>query len=147
MSRVRGRILLLGLLGLLAALPVAAQGSHDQDGYSVYYSVMPTLDLSPAVARSYAITRSANRALLNITVRLGAAPTAEAVAARIQGTVQNAAGQSLPLALRELREGASISYLAEPRMRPGDSLRFELQVQPDGAERPIALRFSRSFPP
>lgn len=138
--------LFLALL-LLIGLPASAQSSLSQDGYTVYFSAIPTLELDTTVARGYAITRSENRALLNIAIRRKQGEGDVAVAARVSGSVQNDAGQSLPLALREVREGGgeAIYYLGEPRMRPGDTLRFDLLVIPEGSERPISVRFARTF--
>jgi hypothetical protein len=138
---------LICLLLLAAPLPLLAQGSLVQDGYTVYFSAIPTLDLTPEVARGYAITRSANRALLNIAIRRSDPAGDLAVSARVSGSVRNDAGQGQSLALREVREGSAIYYLGEPRMRPGETLRFELQVHPEGSKQPIALRFSRTFHP
>ncbi len=137
----------LALLLLFIALPASAQSSLTQDGHTIYFSAIRTLDLEPAVARGYAITRSENRALLNIAVRRKQGDGDVAVSARISGSVQNDAGQTLPLALREVREGdgEAIYYLGEPRMRPGDTLRFDLLVIPQDSERPISVRFSRTF--
>lgn len=141
------RILALALV-LLIGLPAHAQSSLAQDGHIIYFSAIPTLDLDASVARGYAISRSANRALLNIAVRRVQDGGDVAVAAQIRGSVQNDVGQPLPLAIREVREGndEAIYYLGEPRMRPGDTLRFDLLVTPEGSERAISVRFSRSFP-
>ena len=136
-------VLLLGCL--LTAAAAQAQGSLTQNGYTIHYSAIPTLDLAPEVARGYVITRSANRALLNIAVRQGEGSDSRALVANIQGSASNDAGQSQMLSLREIREGEAIYYLAEPRMRPGDTLRFDLLVTPEGSSSPIRVRFSRSF--
>jgi hypothetical protein len=138
---------LIATVCLLLASAVSAQSSQTVDGHTVYFSAVPTLDLAPEVASGYAITRSVNRALLNIAIRRKADDGDIAVKAVISGTVQNDAGQAQALALREIREGDAIYYLGEPRMRPGDTLRFDLQVTPEGMSRPISVRFSRSFYP
>jgi len=122
-----------------------AQSSLTSGDYTIYYGAMPTSELSPDVARNYAITRSANRALLNIAVRRREVDGDVAVTAGITGSISNDAGQRQALAVREIREGEAIYYLGEPRMRPGDRLVFDLEVTPAGSERPIAVRFSRQF--
>ena len=64
----------LAWLMLLVAGAVSAESSISQGGYDVHYSAVPSISIPPQVARQYAITRSANRALLNIAVlRDGAA--------------------------------------------------------------------------
>ncbi|MCK7594372.1 DUF4426 domain-containing protein [Pseudomarimonas salicorniae] len=137
------RILLTCLLFI--ASQAFAQDSLTRDGYTVYYSAIPTLDLTPEVARGYAITRSEQRALLNISIRRDTEAGNVAVRAAISGSVQNDAGQAQRVTVREIREGDAIYYLAEPRMRPGDTLRFDLVVTPEGSTQPISVRFSRPF--
>lgn len=138
------RLVLTALL-LLAAFPLLAQ-SQTAGEFTVHYSAIPTLDLDPTVARNTAITRSANRALLNIAIRRKQGEGDVAVEAQITGTVSNDAGQMQALALRKVSEGDAIYYLGEPRLSPGDTLRFEIDVLPSGATRPIPIRFSREFP-
>lgn len=137
--------LTLFLLALLSATPLLAQ-SHTVGDITVHYSAIPTLDLDPTVARDTAITRSANRALLSIAVRKRDGDGDVAVEAQISGTASNDAGQMQVLALRRVREGDAIYYLAEPQLRPGDTLRFDLSVLPADAAQPIVIRFSRPFP-
>lgn len=130
---------------LLSACAAAAHAesfaTHGE--YTVHYNALPSTQIAPEVARQYAITRSANRALLNVAVRRGEA----AVAARITGAATNLAGQRQELALREVREGEAIYYLAEPRTANQDTLAFELAVVPDGTTAPIVIRFRQEFFP
>lgn len=137
--------LVFAALMLLATSPLLAQ-SQTAGEFTVHYSAIPTLDLDPTVARNTAITRSANRALLNIAIRRKQGDSDVAVEAQITGSVSNDAGQMQALALRKVTEGDAIYYLGEPRLRPGDTLRFEIDVLPTGATRPISVRFSREFP-
>lgn len=136
---------ILAALLLFCAPPLLAQ-SQTAGEFTVHYSAIPTLDLDPTVARNTAITRSANRALLNIAIRRKQGEGDVAVEAQITGTASNDAGQMQILALRKVSEGDAIYYLAEPRLAPGDTLRFEIDVLPAGATRPIAVRFAREFP-
>jgi hypothetical protein len=138
------RVLLAALL--LLVTPTLLAQSQTAGEFTVHYSAIPTLDLDPTVARNTAITRSANRALLNLAIRRKQGEGDVAVEAQITGTASNDAGQMQILALRKVSEGDAIYYLAEPRMAPGDTLRFEIDVLPTGATRPIAVRFAREFP-
>ena len=57
---------------LLFTLSLAAGANSTQVGdLHVYYNALPSTELTPEVARQYGITRSANRALLNVSVRRG----------------------------------------------------------------------------
>lgn len=128
---------------LAAAGAVHAESSLRQGDYVVHYSAVPSTQIAPEVARQYAITRSANRALLNIAVRRGDA----AVPAKVTGAATNLAGQREDLAVREVREGDAIYYLAEPRVANQDTLAFDLGVQPEGVAAPIVVRFRQEFFP
>ena len=129
-----------------AALPAAAQSVNGPGGITVHYSALPTLDLQPEVARSYSITRSAARGLLNIAVRqVQADGSSRALSATIEGAATNLAGQRQELRLREVREGEAIYYLAEPRIAAGETLDFSLSVLPEGTAAPIQVRFRQEF--
>ena len=134
---------LAALLLTFAAGAALAENSIERGDYVVHYNAVPSATIAPEVARQYAITRSANRALLNIAVlRQG-----RAVTATITGSATNLAGQRQDLALREVREGEAIYYLAEPGIANQETLAFELDVLPEGAPEPIVVRFRQEFFP
>src|SRR5690606_41629897 len=63
---------LLALAPIHAATAQDAMGSPnmvESGGYVVHFNAVPTTQIPPAAARSYRITRSPNRALLNIAVQ------------------------------------------------------------------------------
>ena len=133
----------LALALCLFAGGAAAQNSLTRGDIEVHYNAVPTTVLAPEVARQYAITRSANRALLNIAVlRAG-----RAVAAKVSGAATNLSGQRQELALREVREGEAIYYLAEPRVADRETLDFDLSVLPEGSPEAIPVKFRQEFFP
>jgi hypothetical protein len=113
----------------------------------VHYNAMPSTQLTPEIATRYGITRSANRALLNVSVMKGPrAATAVAVTARIEATAINSAGQRQALNLREVRDRGAIYYLGEARIEERDDIVFELVVTPEGGT-PINARYAQAFWP
>lgn len=115
--------------------------------FTVHYNAMPSTQLTPEIARRYVITRSANRALLNVSVMKGPrAATAVAVPARVEVTAINAVGQRQALNLREVRDRGAIYYLGEARIEERDDLVFELVVTPEGGA-PIRARYAQTFWP
>lgn len=120
--------------------------STRQGEYTLHHLAQPTLALSPDTARSSGVTRSANRALLNLSLHRGTAANSIAVAAPIRATARNTVGQVQTLNLREVREREALYYLAEARIEPRDTLFFEVVVElPDG--RPLRASFSQEFWP
>jgi hypothetical protein len=130
--------MLLAMTGL-----AQAQGSLVRGDYEVHYSAVPSVSVPAEVARQYAITRSANRALLNIAV-LKAGTNVKAV---VTGAATNLTGQRQDLAVREVREGEAIYYLAEPRTADRETLDFDLSVTPDGTQEAIVVKFRQEFFP
>lgn len=141
---MRLRILLYCLISLLSAA-ADAESFQTSGPYTVHYNAVASIDLSAEVARQYAITRSDSRAVLNLAVREGELGSDRALSAEIRGSASNDVGQRQTLSFREVREGDALYYIAEPRMRSGDRLDFDLEVRPAGAAQPITIRFSRTL--
>lgn len=121
--------------------------STASNGYTVHYNAMPSTQLTPEIATRYGITRSSNRALLNVSVMKGPrASEAVAVPARIEATAINPAGQRQALNLREVRDRGAIYYLGDARIEERDELVFELVVTPEGGA-PINARYRQEFWP
>ena len=135
----------IALLALLAAAPVLAQNSLRAGDITVHFNALPTTTLSPDVARQKGITRSANRALVNIAVRQGEPGADHAVAAKVTVSATNLAGQRVELRMREVREGDAIYYLGEARTTGHETLTFDLTVTPEGATAPIRTVFRQEF--
>ena len=121
--------------------------STQSNGYTVHYNAMPSTQLTPEIARRYGITRSSNRALLNVSVMKGPrAAEAVAVPARVEATAINPAGQRQALNLREVRDRGAIYYLGDARIDERDELVFELVVTPEGGAS-INARYRQEFWP
>lgn len=133
------------ITALALAMPAAANLLRSGD-LRVHYSAVPTTSLAPEVARQYGITRSANRVLLNVAVRRGEPGADEAVAAKVQASATNLAGQRLELRMREVRDGEALYYLGEARVTGQDTLRFDITVGVDG-QAPMHVDFSQEFFP
>lgn len=115
--------------------------------FTVHYNAMPSTQLTPEIATRNGITRSSNRALLNVSVMKGPrAATAVAVPARVEVTAINGVGQRQVLNLREVRDRGAIYYLGEARIEERDDLVFELVVTPEGGA-PIRARYTQTFWP
>ena len=137
---------ILLVLTLVFAGPATAQNSLRAGEYVLHWSAVPTTMLTPEVARQAGITRSANRALVNIAVRRGPDGADVAVPATVRIAVTNLAGQRELLDVREHREGDAIYYLAQARVAGEDTLTFEVEALPQGA-RPLRTTFRQEFFP
>ncbi|HOV56568.1 MAG TPA: DUF4426 domain-containing protein [Rhodanobacteraceae bacterium] len=139
------------LIGVLAALLLAPErGQAEQfqrfGDVVVHYNALSSDQLPPEVAKTYGFARSSRKGLLNIAVQreAGSAP-ARAIAARVEARASNLMGQRIPVSVREVRDGEAIYYLGEFAVAGTDTLRFEVDVTPEGATAPLKLRFSKDY--
>ena len=129
-----------------SATPAHAENSLRSGEFVLHYSAIPTTTLTPEIARQYQVTRSANRALVNIAVRRGARGADSAVASTVTGAATKLRGQRSDLRVREVREGDAIYYLAEARVAGQETLTFEVEAVPEGGAS-MKVSFRQEFFP
>lgn len=144
--RASVRTLLLAAL-LAVGAPAAADPVVRDGGYAVHYAAMSTRDLSPEMAQRYGIRQAANRGLLLVNVQRERAPgTSVPVAAQAEGSAHTLLGEAQMLAFHTLPGGdAAGDLVAEFSFTPLETLRFDLQVRPQGAPRPLSVQFQQQF--
>lgn len=137
----------LAIIALFFALGLAASASEiELDGYTIHYTVVSTDLLSPEVARAYGLSRSRNRALVNIVVmEQDASGSLRSIPARVQGTGVNLNQQSRAMRFREIRDADAYYHLAEIPIRRGEVIDFRLQIRTDGIREPLSVQFRQVF--
>jgi len=150
MAMIRNYQICISLLLLsFIVLPVHAEQAKTFGNYTVHYNAFTTDILSPEIAKLYKITRSNNRALLNISIRkkeMGT--TTKPVKARVNATAANMNAQLRQLAVRELIESGepgAIYYLAETTVSNGETLTYNVSFVPDGEEKAYSFTFQQQF--
>ncbi len=113
---------------------------------SIRASVVPTASLNPAVADRYGIPPGPGSVMLLVGVRQGPPMREAALPARISATATDLRGVRSRIEMREIRTGDLVDYVGTLRMRPPETLRFELQVE-HAAGAPSHLAFSRDIYP
>jgi hypothetical protein len=125
----------------------ADASSRDFGDYILLFSAIPTNTLTPDIASTYGITRSANRVLLNISMlkKTEGAPDMP-VAGTVRASAVNLNGQAKNLNLREIREGEAIYYVGDVAISGEEGLVFSIEAQPvDASGAPLSVRFQRQF--
>ena len=130
-------------LALLAG-PALAQQSETFGPYELYYSVVNTTFLEPAIAATYGITRGEKRAILNLAVREKLGDDSEARAMVLQGKTWDLM-QNQALEFREIREGEAIYYIAEFPFINEEWRFFEIDFKPDGAQQSYTFKFKHQL--
>ena len=143
------KILLTLLTGLTAAfLSVSASAENSQDfgEYVVHFNALATDLLPPKVAKEYGITRSQNRAMLNVAVlKKVLGTTGQPVEAHVESSATNLTGQTKNFKMREIREGTAIYYIGEISVSNEETLNFDLKVKPEGSDDEYTVRFRQDF--
>jgi len=138
----------IGALGLLwISCTLQAQQAQDFEDYVVHYNAISTNLLTPQVAQQYGIRRSSSRAMLNITVLEKSDEGPEtAIRAQVSATARNLTGQIRDIEFREIHEAEdAIYYIGELTVRNMETFDFMVNVTPEGASEPLAVKFRQQF--
>ncbi|MEI7950265.1 MAG: DUF4426 domain-containing protein [Gammaproteobacteria bacterium] len=135
------RLVLTLLLWLSASCALAE--SKTFGGYTVHYIAVNSTFLTPEIAAQYHIVRSKRHAFLNIAVlRNNPGGSTTPVTARLSGGLSNLMQQSSTLAFHEIHEGDAIYYIGEFDFSNAETMRFKLDVQPEGRGDTHALEWT-----
>ena len=113
----------------------------------IHINALTTDQLSIEVARGYKISRSKNRAMLNITVREKQGEVETPVTATVSVIAKNLSSQLKNVKLRDIKEDdpAAIYYIGELPVGNEETLVFDIDVTPAGATKPILVSYRHKF--
>lgn len=132
----------------VAAIPTEPDTSSSRDfgSYVLHFNAIRTDTLTPEIAKSYNIVRSANRALLNISiVKKADGSPGVPVPGSVTAQAVNLNGQFKDLALREIREGDAIYYIGDVAVANDETLVFTVDATPVNETSRFSIRFQRQF--
>ncbi|QEY11381.1 DUF4426 domain-containing protein [Cellvibrio sp. KY-YJ-3] len=146
--------LLQGFLLSLIALTAQAQidqpkeiATQQQFGvYTVHYNVFNSTDIPANVAEAYKLVRGKDRALVNISVtKTENGATSLGLPAQVSGVRRNLMQQKQTLKFIEVSEGDATYYLAPFVFNNEELLHFDIELNVEGAARPLKLTFNRTL--
>lgn len=124
----------------------AQSGTETFGEYQVHYSVFSSTFVQPDIASLYNINRARDRSLVNISVmRTADGNTSLGLPAEVSGTATNLVQQQQTLDFQEISEGDATYYIASVRHIDEEMHNFRIKIQPENAERPLDLKFSRKL--
>jgi hypothetical protein len=139
-------IFAIALTGAFTAHASTGERAQTIGEYVVHYNAFGSDSLTAEVARTYGITRSRSRGLLNIVVlKKVMGTTGEPVTATLSGSASNLSGQLRELTFRQVKEGNAIYYLSDFHVSDKETLNFTLQVKPAGDNSSHTVKFSQQF--
>ena len=126
-------------------------GTNDHDKafgkHIIHINALTTDQLPTEVARGYKISRSKNRAMLNVSVREKQGEAETAVTATVNVIAKNLSSQLKSITLREIKETdpVAIYYIGELPVGNEETIVFDIDVTPTGATKPILVSFRHKF--
>lgn len=138
--------MMLGLLLVTGGMTASAEQAKTFGDYSIHYSTFTTDMLTPDVASGYNITRSKNRALLNISVLKKVMDASiQPVRATVVTTATNLSAQLKSLEIKEISDQGAIYYIAEIPISDRETLNFNVSVTPEGESNTYTFTFKQEF--
>ena len=120
--------------------------NKDFGDYVIHFNAISTDQLQPEVARAYNITRSKNRAMLNVSIiRKVEGTIGQPVGGSVSAVANNLTGQAKNLTLRQIQEGDAIYYIGDVAVANGETLIFTIDATPINESSRFSVRFSRQF--
>jgi hypothetical protein len=136
----------LALALLLAAIVAQAQQPLRDGASIVHYAALATTDLSAAMAQQYGIRQRSDRALLLLNLQRESAPgKTSPLRGTATGIARNLLGEVQTLQFRPADASNSGDLIAEFDVSHLEFLNFEIEVRPEGALRPLTLKFQQQF--
>ena len=112
----------------------------------MHYNAVRTDLLTPEVARVYAIERSSNRVLLNVSLLSKSEDgRTTPVDGKVSATAHNLNGQMKDLDLRRITEGDSVYFIGDVGITGNEILVFNITATPAGASDVLTVQFKREF--
>jgi hypothetical protein len=132
----------------LALLPAGASADQSASSgeFTAHYSAFSTDTLQPEVAKAYQIERSKKRGMLNVAVlKKVMGTTVQPVRAEVKVTATNLHDQTQTIAMRELNDHGAIYFIGEFPISNEETLRFNIEVKPEGSSESFSASFEQEF--
>ena len=144
---MRNNPLILTFLLLFTISPaLLAENSTKADGYTIHHNAMTTTTLSPAIAKTYGITRSGNRGMINISLIKDKQGTMGAsTQARVEVVLKRLIGRKDKVEMREIIEDNAIYYIGVFSVVNGEKIPFEISVTPKGSVKTLKATLTQEF--
>ncbi|MGA7297731.1 MAG: DUF4426 domain-containing protein [Rhodanobacteraceae bacterium] len=125
--------ILTGLFALAMTPLMAAAGETTVGPYTIRYSALSSSFLPQVTTDKLGIGRSLHQGVINITVLKGQGAHASSVPARVTGTASTLTGSRIAITFKQINDDGGQSWIGTFTVPGNDTLRFDLEVTPQGA--------------
>ena len=113
--------------------------------FIIHVNALTTDQLPADVARTYKITRSKSRAMLNVVITKKTDGEQKPVTGTVKTVTRNLANQIKNMSMRELVEQDAIYYIGDTPVDNDETLIFDIDVTPIGETGQFALTYRKNF--
>ncbi|MGB8635830.1 MAG: DUF4426 domain-containing protein [Rhodanobacteraceae bacterium] len=124
--------ILTGLFALAMTPLMAAAGETTVGPYTIRYSALSSSFLPQATTDKLGIGRSLRQGVINVTVLEGQGAHASSVPAEVTGTAATLTGSRVAIRFRQINDDGGQSWIGTFTVPGNDTLRFDLDVTPQG---------------
>lgn len=113
----------------------------------IHINALTTDQLPTEVAQGYKISRSKNRAMMNVSIREQQADGEMPITATVNVVAKNLSNQLKNVKLREIKETdpVAVYYIGELPVSNEETIVFDLDITPAGADKPVLLSYRQQF--
>lgn len=138
-------LFVLAFAALSFTSTVYAANSKEYADHIIYYNAFPTDSLPPEMTKQYALKRSKNYAMVNISVMKKGSGIPTGVKAKVTGTIKNLMGQTRELEFREIKEANAVYYIAQIGVQSKEVVNFNIDIKPEGTKLKYDIAFNKKF--
>jgi hypothetical protein len=115
--------------------------------YIIHINALTTDQLPTEIARGYKISRSKNRAMINISVREKQTTGETPITATVNVVARNLTSQLKQVDIREIKDTDPIAiyYIGELPVSNEEMLIFDIDVTAAGSKEPILVSYRQQF--
>jgi hypothetical protein len=130
------------LMAVLALAPTMSfADDHTFGDVTLHANALSTMQLMPAMAKQYGISRDAKHGLLNVSVE----QAGHTVSANVTAQVGDLTGHMRALPLRETAENGDIDYLGEFAIDASGTYVFTVTAKLPGQSQPFTAKFTQDL--
>lgn len=119
-------------------------GETSRGPWTLYYSALPSTDLSPEIAAGYGIAPRARLAIVSVSIVRGGDPKAGADAT-IEIGARDLLGRSRAVRTRRIARDGAVSWLGEVEAGDREMLVLSVRASLPGEREALGVEFRREF--
>lgn len=124
--------ILISLFALAMTTLLANAGETTAGAYTIRYNALSSNFLPQATTDKLGIGRSLDQGVINVTVLKGEGARASSVPSQVTGSAVTLTGGRVAIDFQQITDSGGQSWIGSFKVPGNDTLRFDLDVTPEG---------------